>query len=98
MHAMFVMMDKLMIPFWIAISLGWLIYALDVSSVCVFLGMTIFSFGFNYKLSSFMSKYHKEREEEEKVAREEFSQTLTHVKFLKQYGLKDFFFKRCCDS
>jgi len=42
-------------------------------------------------------KFYKKREEVNKEAREEVSQTLTHVKFLKQYGLKDFFFKRCCD-
>ena len=47
-HAMWIMGDKLTIPFWLMVSLGWLLYALDVKTVLTFLFMNCFQGYFNY--------------------------------------------------
>jgi len=97
-HAAWCLSDKITIPIWIVISLFWLMYALDMSTVLVFLGLIFISFWINWKLQKFMHEKYKKHQELDKTAREDMNTILSNVKFLKQYGWTDFFFNRCVKS
>ena len=85
---------KLTIPFWLIVSLTWLLYALDIYTVIVFVIMNGLQTAYNYKMNEFFRKFHKESRELHKERGEVLSQTFTHIKFLKLYGWVDLFYEK----
>ena len=97
-HALWCVTDKVRLPFWMVLSIFWLFYSLDIYSALCFLSLIALQAFANFKFQEFAFKRHKEAEENDKKAREEVTQTLKNVKFLKQYGWKDLFMNRITEA